>query len=132
MEDGNPEEERSFLCPAGIPETARFLQELEARGIVFDACLATDDELAAGAVKYALNAGKRIPEDIQITGYNNSLLSICSTPEITTADNRVEFLCTTAVSLLMQVLEGKDVPERTMYSANLIRRATTKSRELQP
>ena len=31
-----------------------------------------------------------------------------------------------------QVLEGKDVPERTMYSANLIRRATTKCREPQP
>ena len=122
-------EERSFLCPAGIPETAQFLRDLEARGVSFDACLSTDDELAAGAVKYALNAGKRIPEDIQITGYNNSLLSICSTPEITTADNRVESLCTTAVSLLMQVLEGKDVPERTMYSANLIRRATTKSRK---
>ena len=132
VEGGNPEDERAFLCPAGIPETARFLRDLEARGVSFDACLATDDELAAGAVKYALGAGKRIPEDIQITGYNNSLLSICSTPEITTADNRVEFLCTTAVSLLMQVLEGKDVPERTMYSANLIRRATTKCREPQP
>ncbi len=123
-----PEEGRFFLSPAGIPETAQFLRDLEARGVSFDACLASDDELAAGAVKYALGAGKRIPEDFQISGYNNSLLSICSTPEITTADNRVEFLCTTAVSLLMQVLDGKDVPERTMYSANLIRRATTKSR----
>ena len=82
--------------------------------------------LAAGAVKYALAGGKRIPDELQITGYNNSLLSVCSTPEITTADNRVEFLCTTAVSLLMQVLGGKDVPERTMYSANLIHRATSR------
>ena len=117
---------RSFLCPAGIPETARFLESLQAEGLCFDACLSSDDELAAGAVKYALAGGKRIPDELQITGYNNSLLSVCSTPEITTADNRVEFLCTTAVSLLMQVLGGKDVPERTMYSANLIRRATTR------
>ena len=121
-----PEQDRCFLCPAGIPETVRFLDELAQRGLCFDACLASDDELAAGAVKYALGAGKRIPEDIQITGYNNSLLSICSTPEITTADNRTEFLCTTAVSLLMQVLENRDVPERTMYSANLVRRETTR------
>ena len=124
-----PEEGRFFLCPPGIPEPARFLQDVEAQGVPFDACLATDDELAAGAVKYALSTGKRIPEDFQVTGYNNSLLSVCSTPEITTADNRVEFLCTTAVSLLMQVLEGRDVPERTMYSANLIRRATTRRRD---
>ncbi|HJC57123.1 MAG TPA: LacI family transcriptional regulator [Candidatus Eisenbergiella intestinipullorum] len=126
-EHGMNGQERSFLCPAGIPETVRFLQELEAQGIFFDGCLASDDELAVGAVKYALEAGRQIPADLQITGYNNSLLSLCSTPEITTADNRSEFLCTTAVSLLMQVLEGKDVPERTMYSANLIRRATTRS-----
>ncbi len=125
-EHGIPEQGRSFLCPSGIPETARFLQELQDRGISFDACLASDDELAAGAVKYALHAGREIPQELQVTGYNNSLLSVCSTPEITTADNRVEFLCSTAVSLLMQVLAGKDVPERTMYSATLICRATTR------
>ncbi len=78
-----------------------------------------------GAVKYALSQGKKIPAEFQVTGYNNSLLSTCSTPEITTVDNRVEFMCTTAVSLLMQVLDGKDIPARTMFSADLIHRETT-------
>lgn len=124
---GIPEpQSRAFLCPGDIQETARLLENLEKEGCLFDACLASDDELAAGAVKYALRAGRRIPEDIQITGYNNSLLSVCSTPEITTVDNRVAFLCTTAVDLLMQVLEQKSVPSCTMFSADIVERATTR------
>lgn len=54
-----------------------------------------------------------------------SLLSVCSTPEITTVDNRVEFMCVTAVSLLMQVFDGKDIPAQTMFTGNIISRATT-------
>lgn len=116
---------RTFSCPAPVHDTMAFLAGLE-KTLPFDACVTADDELAVGAVKYAIFQGKKIPEDIQVTGYNNSLLSTCSTPEITTVDNRVEFMCTTAVSLLMQVLDGKDIPARTMFSADLIHRETTR------
>ena len=85
----------------------------------------SDDELAVGAVKFALSHGRRIPDEFQVTGYNNSLISTCSTPEITTVDNRVEFMCTTAVSLLMQALDGKNIPARTVFSGDIIQRETT-------
>lgn len=123
---GLPGHELARLCPPSIQDTTRFLAALEKEGLPFDACAASDDELAVGAVKYALSAGKRIPEDFQVTGCNHSLLSRCSTPEITTIDNRVEYLCTTAVDLLMQVLQGADVPSRTVFSAEIIQRATTR------
>lgn len=115
---------RAFSCPAPVHDTMTFLAGLE-KDLTFDACITADDELAVGAVKYALSQEKKIPAEFQVTGYNNSLLSTCSTPEITTVDNRVEFMCTTAVSLLMQVLDGKDIPARTMFSADLIHRETT-------
>ena len=87
---------------------------------------AVEDELAVGAVKYAVAGNRKIPEEFQITGYNNSVLSTCSTPELTTMDNRVEFLCVTAVEQMMQVLEKKDVAEHTMFSGRIIERETTK------
>ena len=49
------------------------------KDLTFDACITADDELAVGAVKYALSQGKKIPAEFQVTGYNNSLLSTCST-----------------------------------------------------
>ena len=93
---------------------------------MFDSVIAADDELAAGAVKYALASGKSIPGQIQITGYNNSMFSTCSTPDITTIDNRVEFMCTTAVSLLMQAFQHKSIPAKTTFSGTVVHRQTTR------
>ncbi len=114
---------RCFACPGSFDEARAFLEQCPVAD--FDAVLAADDGLAVGAVKYALAHEKRLPEDLQVAGYNNSLLSTCSTPELTTVDNRVEFLCATAVSLLMQVLQQKDVPQKSTYSATIVPRETT-------
>lgn len=121
------EEERSFLCPVSLNNTRSFLSSLEEKGIFFDSVIASDDELAAGAVKYALTSGRRIPEELQITGYNNSMFATCSTPEITSVDNRVEFMCITAVSLLMQTFQRKGIPAKTVFSGTIIQRQTTRT-----
>ena len=84
------EKDAHFPARAPVHDTMTFLAGLE-KDLTFDACITADDELAVGAVKYALSQGKKIPAEFQVTGYNNSLLSTCSTPEITTVDNRVEF-----------------------------------------
>lgn len=118
-------ETRIFSCPAGLQDAYQQLMHLKQEGISFDSVIAADDELAAGAVKYALYNDLRIPEDFKITGYNNSILSTCSTPEITTIDNRIEFMCVTAVSLMMQVFQGKDVPNKTMFSGSIVEHHTT-------
>ena len=118
-------DKRIFASPVSVHETAAFLDALEKEGLSFDACVTSDDELAVGAVKFALSHGRRIPDEFQVTGYNNSLISTCSTPERTTVDNRVEFMCTTAVSLLMQALDGKNIPARTVFSGDIIQRETT-------
>ncbi|MDY3920270.1 MAG: LacI family DNA-binding transcriptional regulator [Candidatus Limivivens sp.] len=91
----------------------------------FDALLATDDELAVGALKFAQKAGLSVPKDLAVVGYNNSLLSICCEPELTSIDNRLEYLCSTSVTLLMNLMAGKKVPEKTEISAELVLRSTT-------
>ena len=84
------------------------------------------DLLLIQFVKYALKKQLRIPEDFQVTGYNNSVLASCSTPEITTIDNRVEYMCVTAVSQMMQVFQKEIPPSRTMFSGNIVEKQTTK------
>lgn len=59
-----------------------------------------------------------------MTGYNNFDFPPAAHPEITTVDNQVEFMCTT-VSLLMQALDGKNIPARTVFSGDIIQRETT-------
>ena len=78
-----------------------------------------------GAVKYAHEAGISIPDQLSVIGYNNSLLSRCTDPEITSIDSKVEALCTTTINTLMGVFSGMNVPSRTTIASDLIKRQTT-------
>lgn len=93
-----------------------------------DAILACDDELAIGAIKGAKAAGKDVPKEIQIIGCNNSALSICCEPELTTVDNMCEAMCISIVTLLVRTLEHQVMPKKVMISCNLIERGTTRLR----
>lgn len=118
-------EELMVLCPKDLDAAMERLNQLSCSGFHFDAVLAAEDILAVGAVKYAEQAGLKIPEDLSIIGYNNSILSRCTTPEITSVDNKVEALCTTTVNTLMKVLDGGNVPAKTTITPELIKRGTT-------
>ncbi len=119
-------EKRLFSCPGPLDKTCTILENIKESGLYFDSVISADDELATGAVKYALHNHLSIPEDFQIAGYNNSVLSTCSTPEITTVDNRVEYMCVTSVSLMMQVFQGQDLPTKNMFSGSIIEHNTTR------
>lgn len=119
-------EKLTFSCPGPLENTCMILQSAKEQDVQFDSVVATDDELAVGAVKYAISNGLRIPDDFQVTGYNNSVLATCSTPEITTLDNRVEFMCVTAVSLMVQMFQKRDLPSKTMFSGSIVEHQTTR------
>ena len=112
------------LCPNDILLTKDILTSLYGEGTSYDAILASEDGLAVAAVKFAGQAGICVPEELEIVGYNNSLLGICTEPELSTLDNHVETLSITTVTNLMRVLQGADVPNKTMISNDFIARGT--------
>ncbi len=115
-----------LFCPKQITEATAQIEAAVAAGLTFDAVIGAEDYLAIAAIKYCRKSGRHVPDDVSIIGYNNSELSICCEPELTTIDNHVETLCTTTVSNLMQVLGGTAVPGRTTLSTNLVIRGTTR------
>jgi len=108
-----------------IDEIRDMLYARARQGIREEVIITADDELAIGAIKYAKSLGIRIPEDLEIVGYNNSKLGLCCEPEITTIDNKLEFSCMNVVNVLMKVLDGGKVPSRTMISADIVKRKST-------
>ncbi|MEE3482008.1 MAG: substrate-binding domain-containing protein, partial [Lachnospiraceae bacterium] len=91
-----------------------------------DACLATDDAMAVGVIKYALDRGISIPDDLSVIGYNNSALAVASTPELTSIDNRLEKNCQDTLSRLFSVLSGAtSVPRKTSVACKVAERETT-------
>lgn len=109
-----------------IPAMTEHLRKLHAKGVSFHGVIAADDTLALAAVKYAREMGCRIPEDFSILGYNNSMLADCCEPELTSIDNKLETLCQHLITTLMGVLSGKEMPKKTIFSGEIVKRGTTR------
>lgn len=120
------QEEYIHHCCKDVLAARDLLLRLHKEGLSFDGILTSDDTLAVGAVKYAHIAERTIPDDLSIVGYNNSTYALCTDPELTSIDSKVEALCTTAINTLMGVFNGGNVPTKTTIAADLIKRATTK------
>lgn len=84
---------------------------LEYSMLEFDAVVATEDAMACGALKYAQAKGIRVPEDLAIVGYNNSVIATATTPELTSVDSSIEELCRATADNVIHVLQN-DAPAR--------------------
>ena len=79
-----------------------------------------------GAIKYAKAMGRKVLEDISVIGYNNSVLCVCTEPEMTSVDNKLAVICSHIVKTMIGALEERDMPRRTVFNAELIKRGSTK------
>ncbi len=127
---GIPVDEK-LLCyfdrdKGNVNEVRDHLLQLAAGGLKFDAVLTSEDVLSVGALKYARAAGLRVPEDLSVIGYNNSSLCICTEPELTSVDNKLLAICEYIVTTMLGVLEGKEMPQKTVFTGELIKRGSTR------
>ena len=109
---------------ADLTSVADFLSELDGT-LRYGAVIAGDDNLAIGAMKFAQKKGLSIPRDLSIIGCNNSILSRCCEPELTTIDNCLETLCHHIVKTLIGILNNSEMPQKVIFSGELIKRGTT-------
>ena len=88
--------------------------------VKFTAVMASEDILATGAQKALIKCGPHLP----VIGCNNSIIAECSTPSLTSIDNRLDVLCPTAVSILDDILKGNtdNTPTQMIFSPQLVYR----------
>lgn len=109
-----------------VPDIRDDILAIEASGIHFDAVLSSEDIISVGAAKYARVVHRCMPDSLSIIGYNNSSYSLCCEPELTSMDNKLETLCNHCVSTMMAVLAGQDAPQKTVFTAELVKRGSTR------
>lgn len=98
-----------------------------AKKIRFNGVITSDDILSIGVLKYAKKKNISVPDELFVAGYNNFNLAQCCDPELTSIDNKLEIICRNCVSTLMKVFENDNsVPKKTIFSAEIIERETTK------
>jgi LacI family transcriptional regulator len=90
-----------------------------------DAVVGGNDLVALGAMRAAIELGRRIPDDLAITGSDNILLSREVTPALTTFSVPKYELGAVAIRLLLQRLGGDTECREYLFDEELIVRGTT-------
>ena len=82
-----------------------------------EAIVCANDYMALSLYREFTEQGKRIPEDIKISGYDNIMEGRLLTKRLASADVPAEDLGSKAVEMMVDILEKKPVPKNAMVSA---------------
>ncbi|WP_105566528.1 LacI family DNA-binding transcriptional regulator [Microbacterium halophytorum] len=101
-------------------------RDLLARDVAFDALFALNDTLAFGALRALEEAGRRIPDDVAVIGFDNIDESAFSYPALTTVDPGRDWIAEQAVATLLARIEEPSAPAETRYADfRIVERETT-------
>ncbi len=118
-------EEYIQYIEGSIIDVKNRLLKLTEQGLCIDGIITADDNLAIGSLKFAKAKGLSVPDELSVIGYNNSIVAECCEPELTSIDNKLESVSKNCINSLMGVFAGEDIPLKTVFSAELIKRNTT-------
>lgn len=90
------------------------------------AVLCGNDMMALGAMDAALNAGRQIPDDISIVGYDNIPFSNWTRPALTSVSQPTYLLGVNSFEILVDIIRGNQIrPERRLLEPTLVVRKST-------
>lgn len=74
-----------------------------------DAIFCANDQMALGCVEALSAAGLRVPEDVSVSGFDDTLIARVSMPPLTTVRQPLREMGMEAVSMLLKRIDGEDV-----------------------
>ncbi|MEU8144878.1 GH1 family beta-glucosidase [Nonomuraea sp. NPDC048901] len=89
-----------------------------------DAVFATSDHLAIGALRAARQAGRRVPDDLAIAGFDDIDAAACTTPSLTTVQAPVAEQAMALARLLLSRLEGRHTTSVIVPTRLVVREST--------
>jgi LacI family transcriptional regulator len=112
-----------FSTEFGLEVTSRFLRE----GDNFTAVFTGSDIIAVGAIKAVKSSGRKIPDDIEIIGFDGIEISEIYDPAISTVVKPRRETAEHAASILLSIIQGTDSGMRHItVHPDLVLRETTK------
>jgi len=98
-------------------------KKLLAEGADFDAICAGDDDIAAGVYLALREAGKKIPDDIAVVGYDDNFHARHMHPPLTSMRQPIEELGLQAGKMLLAMMQGEGCENtNTILGATLMER----------
>ena len=94
-----------------------------------DAVFAASDLMAAGALSVLAAAGRVVPRDVAVVGFDDSPVATSTTPQLTSVRQPIEEMGHEMARLLVDAVEASvTVPRRVILATELVRRASSAGR----
>ncbi len=107
---------------AGLKAAAEMLERFP----LPDGIVAANDMVAISAYKVLRTHGIRVPEDVQLIGFDDIGFSALVSPEITTIRQPIREMGKKAVEIIFRYAAGEKFQEKNIYDVSLVKRETTK------
>jgi DNA-binding LacI/PurR family transcriptional regulator len=92
-----------------------------------DALFAASDLMAAGALSVLRAAGRRVPEDVAIAGFDDSAIAESADPPLTSVRQPIEEMGREMARLLFASITKRDaIPRHVILGTRLVRRASSR------
>ncbi|WOC32495.1 MULTISPECIES: LacI family DNA-binding transcriptional regulator [Caproicibacterium] len=90
-----------------------------------DGIFASSDIIAAQVIQVAAKAGRHIPEDLKLVGFDDVNIAALTAPPLTTVHQPIKQLCKYAFELLLDEIKGEIVPMCTILPVSFVQRDST-------
>jgi DNA-binding LacI/PurR family transcriptional regulator len=109
-----------------LEDGVRAISSAIAGGVEFDAVLCRDDLFAMAALRGLQLAGRRVPADVSVLGWDDTAVARYSTPALSSVSPDKQALAATAFALLEDRMQGYDGTGRhEIVPHSIVERATT-------
>lgn len=96
------------------------VESLLARGEKFSALVASNDDMAIGAIKQLSNAGLTVPDDVSIIGFDNVPTGAFLSPALSSVKEPVSDMIHEVINRLTAMLDGGYFSKDNLYASDLI------------
>ncbi|KAF7787263.1 hypothetical protein PRUB_a4448 [Pseudoalteromonas rubra] len=98
-------------------------RSLLANNIQFDALFAASDLIAIGALKALKEAGKEVPDDVAVIGFDNIAAASFISPALTTVQQNTTLAGQMLVNNLLSLIKGETVTDTLLPPKLIVRRS---------
>jgi DNA-binding LacI/PurR family transcriptional regulator len=111
-----------LIASGGFDDEEAFaaIQELLSEGLDFDAVFAGDDDAAIGVMRALRLAGRHIPQDVAVVGFDDVPFARYLSPALTTVRAPIEQVGREAVRQLVRRINGEQAEALTLLRTELL------------
>lgn len=118
--DPDPIVRHEYSVEGGVAAASQLL------GREVSAIVAASDEMALGAIRAGRRAGRVVPDDLSVVGYNDAFPLEFMDPPLTTVRQPVDRLAQAIVPVLARLVQGRPVVEgELLFDPELVVRGST-------